>query len=99
MLYNTHVFYTKKHMIFLGKKITADPCAFWSGIACCAGRVAELRLSGLSRTRAGARRAAFAVNQHQLRWLTALEVFNALVFPLHGRISSWFGRDLSPSST
>jgi hypothetical protein len=76
-----------------------DPCAFWSGVACCAGRVVELRLSGLRRTRAGARRAAFAVDQHQLRRVTALEAFNALVFPLPGRISSWFGRGLSPSST
>ncbi|CAD6206841.1 unnamed protein product [Miscanthus lutarioriparius] len=28
----------------------ADPCVFWSGVACRAGRVAELRLSGLRRT-------------------------------------------------
>ncbi|CAD6214783.1 unnamed protein product [Miscanthus lutarioriparius] len=73
----------------------ADPCVFWSGVACRAGRVTELRLSGLRRTRAGARRAAFAVDQ--LRRLTALEAFNASGFPLPGRIPSWFGRGLPPS--
>ncbi|XP_039780786.1 peroxidase P7-like [Panicum virgatum] len=48
----------------------ADPCAAWCGVTCRAGRVAELRLSGLRRTRAGARRAAFAVDP--LRGLTCL---------------------------
>lgn len=73
----------------------ADPCTFWSGVVCRAGRVAELRLSGLRRTRAGARSAAFAVDQ--LPRLAALQAFNASGFPLPGRIPSWFGRGLPPS--
>ncbi|TKV91088.1 hypothetical protein SEVIR_9G072400v4 [Setaria viridis] len=73
----------------------ADPCAAWRGVTCRAGRVAELRLSGLRRTRAGARSAAFAVDP--LRGLTALEALNASGFPLPGRIPAWFGRGLPPS--
>ncbi|PAN44782.1 hypothetical protein PAHAL_9G069800 [Panicum hallii] len=73
----------------------ADPCAAWRGVTCRAGRVVELRLSGLRRTRAGARRAAFAVDP--LRGLTALETLNASGFPLPGRIPAWFGRGLPPS--
>ncbi|KAL6636844.1 hypothetical protein ACP70R_024416 [Stipagrostis hirtigluma subsp. patula] len=74
----------------------ADPCASWRGVDCRAGRVAELRLAGLRRTRAGARRAAFAAVE-PLRGLTALEAFNASGFPLPGRIPEWFGRGLPPS--
>ncbi|KAL6893986.1 hypothetical protein ACP4OV_008084 [Aristida adscensionis] len=73
----------------------ADPCASWRGVTCRGGRVAELRLGGLRRTRAGARRAAFAVDP--LRGLTALEAFNSSGFPLPGRIPAWFGRGLPPS--
>ncbi|XP_062214475.1 probable LRR receptor-like serine/threonine-protein kinase At2g16250 [Phragmites australis] len=73
----------------------ADPCAAWLGVACRAGRVAELRLAGLRRTRAGEQRAAFAVEP--LRGLTALEAFNASGFPLPGWIPAWFGRGLLPS--
>ncbi|KAJ1293401.1 hypothetical protein BS78_01G065200 [Paspalum vaginatum] len=72
----------------------ADPCA-WAGVVCRAGRVAELRLAGLRRTRAGARAAAFAVDP--LRALTALRALNASGFPLPGRIPAWFGRGLPPS--
>jgi hypothetical protein len=70
----------------------ADPCAVWTGVACRAGRVTELRLAGLRRTRAAA---AFAVDP--LRELTALVAFNASGFPLAGRIPGWFGRSLPPS--
>ncbi|CAM0153055.1 unnamed protein product [Urochloa decumbens] len=74
----------------------ADPCVFWSGVTCRAGRVAELRLSGLRRTRAGARRAVF-FDVGPLRGLTALRTLNASGFPLPGRIPAWFGRGLPPS--
>ncbi|OEL35168.1 putative LRR receptor-like serine/threonine-protein kinase [Dichanthelium oligosanthes] len=73
----------------------ADPCASWRGVTCRGGRVAELRLSGLRRTRAGALRAAFDVGT--LRGLSALEVLNASGFPLPGWIPAWFGRFLPPS--
>ncbi|CAN6322451.1 unnamed protein product [Urochloa humidicola] len=73
----------------------ADPCVFWSGVTCRAGRVAELRLSGVRRTRAGARRASFDVGP--LRGLTALRTLNASGFPLPGRIPRWFGRGLPRS--
>ncbi|KAK3145931.1 hypothetical protein QOZ80_3BG0259360 [Eleusine coracana subsp. coracana] len=75
--------------------LRADPCALWTGVACSAGRVTELRLAGVRRTRAGARRASFTVDS--LRALTALEAFNASGFPLPGRIPEWFGRGLLPS--
>uniref|UniRef100_A0A0E0KJK3 Protein kinase domain-containing protein n=1 Tax=Oryza punctata TaxID=4537 RepID=A0A0E0KJK3_ORYPU len=70
------------------------PCS-WTGVVCRAGRVAELRLTGLRRTRAGARSQGFTVDP--LRELTALEVFNASGFPLPGRIPAWFGTGLPPS--
>ncbi|TVU44792.1 hypothetical protein EJB05_04248, partial [Eragrostis curvula] len=75
--------------------VRADPCSHWTGVRCRAGRVAELRLAGVRRTRAGARRASFSVDP--LRGLTALEAFNASRFPLPGRIPAWFGRGLPPS--
>uniref|UniRef100_A0A0E0GUE2 Protein kinase domain-containing protein n=1 Tax=Oryza nivara TaxID=4536 RepID=A0A0E0GUE2_ORYNI len=70
------------------------PCS-WTGVVCRAGRVAELRLTGLRRTRAGARSQGFTVDP--LRELTALEVFNASGFPLPGRIPAWFGTGLPAS--
>ncbi|KAF8709954.1 hypothetical protein HU200_029674 [Digitaria exilis] len=73
----------------------ADPCALWLGVTCRAGRVAELRLTGLRRTRAGSRRAGFDVGP--LRGLTALRTLNASGFPLPGWIPPWFGRGLPPS--
>ncbi|KAK3149198.1 hypothetical protein QOZ80_3AG0214210 [Eleusine coracana subsp. coracana] len=75
--------------------LRADPCALWTGVGCRAGRVTELRLAGVRRTRAGARRASFAVDS--VRGLTALEAFNASGFPLPGGIPEWFGRGLPPS--
>ncbi|XP_006651859.3 probable LRR receptor-like serine/threonine-protein kinase At2g16250 [Oryza brachyantha] len=74
--------------------VKGHPCA-WAGVVCRAGRVAELRLTGLRRTRAGAQRQGFAVDP--LRELTALEVFDASGFPLPGRIPAWFGTGLPPS--
>uniref|UniRef100_A0A0D9VZJ6 Protein kinase domain-containing protein n=1 Tax=Leersia perrieri TaxID=77586 RepID=A0A0D9VZJ6_9ORYZ len=74
--------------------VKGHPCG-WAGIVCRAGRVAELRLAGLRRTRAGVRSQGFAVDA--LRDLTALEVFNASGFALPGRIPAWFGAGLPPS--
>ncbi|KAF0928904.1 hypothetical protein E2562_010751 [Oryza meyeriana var. granulata] len=74
--------------------VKGHPCS-WTGVVCRAGRVAELRLTGLRRTRAGAQNQGFTVDP--LRELTALEVFNASGFPLPGRIPAWFGTGLPPS--
>ncbi|RCV09421.1 hypothetical protein SETIT_2G027000v2 [Setaria italica] len=75
--------------------LKSDPCAAWSGVACRAGRVVNVTVAGLRRTRLAALAPRLALDG--LRNLTALERFNASGFPLPGEIPDWFGSSLPPS--
>ncbi|CAL5076958.1 unnamed protein product [Urochloa decumbens] len=76
--------------------LKSDPCVSWSGISCRGGRVVNLTISGLRRTRLGSRAPRLALEG--LRNLTALERFNASGFPLPGEIPAWFGTSSLPPS-
>ncbi|CAN6222376.1 unnamed protein product [Urochloa humidicola] len=75
--------------------LKSDPCVTWSGVTCRGGRVVNLTISGLRRTRLGALAPRLALEG--LRNLTALQRFNASGFPLPGQIPAWFGTALPPS--
>ncbi|CAN6213046.1 unnamed protein product [Urochloa humidicola] len=75
--------------------LKSDPCVTWSGVACRGGRVVNLTISGLRRTRLGALSPRLALEG--LRNLTALQRFNASGFPLPGQIPAWFATSLPPS--
>ncbi|CAN6209268.1 unnamed protein product [Urochloa humidicola] len=74
--------------------LKSDPCFSWSGVSCRGGRVVDLTVSGLRRTRRGALSPRLALEG--LRNLTALERFNASGFPLPGEIPAWFAAALPP---
>ncbi|CAL5067184.1 unnamed protein product [Urochloa decumbens] len=76
--------------------LKSDPCFAWSGVSCRGGRVVNLTISGLRRTRLGSRAPRLALEG--LRNLTALERFNASGFPLPGEIPAWFGTSSLPPS-
>ncbi|OEL33951.1 putative LRR receptor-like serine/threonine-protein kinase [Dichanthelium oligosanthes] len=75
--------------------LKTDPCAAWAGVACRAGRVVGVTVSGLRRTRLAALAPRLALDG--LRGLAALERFNASGFPLPGQIPAWFASGLPPS--
>lgn len=70
-----------------------DPCSNWTGVACQNGRVVEISVSGLRRTRAGRSIPQFAVDS--LADLSLLATFNSSGFELPGSIPDWFGQRLS----
>lgn len=70
----------------------ADLCS-WTGVECQDGRVIEINLSGLRRTRIGRLNPRFAVDS--LANLTFLTTFNSSGFLLPGSIPDWFGQRLS----
>ncbi|XP_058220823.1 probable LRR receptor-like serine/threonine-protein kinase At2g16250 [Rhododendron vialii] len=70
----------------------ADTCS-WTGVECQDGRVIEISLSGLRRTRIGRLNPRFAVDS--LANLTFLTTFNSSGFLLPGSIQDWFGQRLS----
>ncbi|KAF7140487.1 hypothetical protein RHSIM_Rhsim06G0032900 [Rhododendron simsii] len=70
----------------------ADSCS-WTGVECQVGRVIEIKLSGLRRTRIGQLNPRFAVES--LANLTFLRTFNSSGFLLPGSIPDWFGQRLS----
>ncbi|XP_020676649.1 probable LRR receptor-like serine/threonine-protein kinase At2g16250 [Dendrobium catenatum] len=72
-----------------------DPCSNWTGVACRSGRVVELNLTGLHRTRLGRLNPRFAIDG--VRNLTALERFVGAGFQLPGPIPDWLGSGFSPS--
>ena len=73
--------------------IKLDPCKNWVGVKCKNGRVVEIKVSGLRRTRIGRRNPQFAVDS--LANLTLLEHFNASGFFLPGPIPDLFGQSLN----
>ncbi|KAI0527186.1 hypothetical protein KFK09_002785 [Dendrobium nobile] len=72
-----------------------DPCSNWTGVACRSGRVVELNLTGLHRSRLGRLNPRFAIDG--VRNLTALERFVGAGFQLPGPIPDWLGSGFSPS--
>lgn len=70
----------------------AEPCLAWVGVKCSDGRVVELDISGLRRTRLGRINPEFAVDG--LANLTLLSSFNASGFALPGAIPDWLGQRL-----
>ncbi|KAI3969857.1 hypothetical protein MKX01_038325 [Papaver californicum] len=71
----------------------SDPCSGWSGIKCKNdGRVIEINISGLRRTRLGRLNPQFSVDS--LGNFTHLTTFNASGFSLPGSIPNVFGETL-----
>ncbi|KAI3832167.1 hypothetical protein MKX03_015318 [Papaver bracteatum] len=72
----------------------SDPCSGWSGIKCRNdGRVVEINISGLRRTRLGRLNPQFSVDS--LGNFTHLTTFNASGFSLPGSIPNVFGETLN----
>lgn len=72
----------------------SDPCSGWSGIKCRNdGRVIEINISGLRRTRLGRLNPQFSVDS--LGNFTHLTTFNASGFSLPGSIPNVFGETLN----
>ncbi|KAF8405231.1 hypothetical protein HHK36_010132 [Tetracentron sinense] len=71
-----------------------DPCSSWTGVRCRGdGRVVEINISGLRRSRFGLLNPQFSVDA--LANLTLLGYFNSSGFSLPGPIPVWFGQRLS----
>ncbi|KAI3927008.1 hypothetical protein MKW98_027781 [Papaver atlanticum] len=72
----------------------SDPCSGWSGIKCRNdGRIVEINISGLRRTRLGRLNPQFSVDS--LGNFTHLTTFNASGFSLPGSIPNVFGETLN----